>query len=409
MLPILIYPFLLYASVYGFVSIYVDNIAIRAIKDFYLLFLALLGMAAVYNQKGTMHIRSQILLFTMGFSAIGLTGNLTMEGIVTYIYGLKITVLPLGMLYLGMLLKKLNEDYSKVCLIIYFAIIGAWVIQYNIGIPRLISDFGFVYGVHVRNFVDGTARYPSLVGGTDAYAFLLAILSVILERSRLFDGKPIMQNIFRINSLIFLFLSTTRSAVVLWLVCQFVFIVWGFLKKKQIRTLYLSGFFILIPLIGLLVTFAADGNGMFSNESLKARLVQWGQNVQPVLSAEGIAGQGLGEVGSASRRTADLGFESSLDFAADNEYLALYQQTGIVGFLLWSILMILILRRMLRNLQSNEYAITGVALLMATMVSCFFTNTIELYPFNIFLWVTIGASLIQGGDSQQDDRANTAF
>ncbi|MEH7275312.1 hypothetical protein V7125_17005, partial [Neobacillus vireti] len=110
----------------------------------------------------------------------------------------------------------------------------------------------------------------------------------------------------------------------------------------------------------------------------------------------------FGAVGSASLRLADLGYNSA-DYAVDNQYLAIYQQLGLLGIIAYLLFftviffLLLTLSKKISNRNENiEYIRSlrlAIGLILATSVSSFFTNIIEVYPFNLFLFVYIGMQL----------------
>ncbi|HHQ8913603.1 TPA: hypothetical protein ACSVZR_003876, partial [Bacillus cereus] len=46
-----------------------------------------------------------------------------------------------------------------------------------------------------------------------------------------------------------------------------------------------------------------------------------------------------------------------------------------------------------KHINERENASVALALLLATLVSCMFTNIFEMYPFNVILWIVIGSNI----------------
>lgn len=101
---VMFYVLLVYLSFYGLVSVYVDNIVFRSLKDVGMLLLAVVGMSRLYRGQPNF-----IVLFLFLFSSILFIGsmNLLLGGsIVSWVYGVKVTFLPMLMLFAGMYIAE---------------------------------------------------------------------------------------------------------------------------------------------------------------------------------------------------------------------------------------------------------------------------------------------------------------
>ncbi|MDI3092400.1 hypothetical protein QJ133_14840 [Priestia megaterium] len=310
-----------------------------------------------------------------------------------FVYGLKITVFPLLLIFSGVLMTHFGLKLDRVTLFVFITIIITWVIQYNQGIDALVA-MGWEYGVQVKNFNHATPRLPSSVGTPDGYAFLLCITGILLEYSTMIRNKKKLKFIIKIVTLTFLILATIRSALVFWLVFQLLMSFYYVKKLKyRVKYLVLSIYYMLFSTIPIAIIYLSRSS-LSSTSSLEDRLSHWGGNLQPIWSLEGIVGSGLGSVGAASRRTATLGYQST-NYAVDNQFIAFYEQLGAIGtFCLFSIFSILLFM-IIYNVKKNNSINAKVAhcLMVCTFISGFFTNVLELYPFNLFLWIYIGKAL----------------
>lgn len=95
-----------------------------------------------------------------------------------------------------------------------------------------------------------------------------------------------------------------------------------------------------------------------------------------------------------------IGLNSS-NFAVDNQYFSLYEQTGWIGLVYFSILFMWIVVSLVKRLNtlpdSNGLRLPQVALSLGAGVAAasLTTNVLELFPANVFFWIFIGMALYQ--------------
>ncbi|EEK53331.1 hypothetical protein [Bacillus cereus] len=387
--------FILYASIYGIVSVFTENIMIRGVKDAALILLILGCLWNFIFTKDNKQIGLKItLLILLSFlTIIGIIGNINNGDLVTYTYGMKITIIPIGALLIGMLAKKYHISLDKVLIAIFFSLIIVWTLQYQLGVDYLVS-MGFEYGKNVKH-IDGFPRLPSIVGNPDGYAFLLCITGILVEYSNTLFKKKKTRLFIKTLTLAFLLLSTIRSALLLWLVFQFLMFIPKIRKAaNKHKLLSISAiFYIICFLIIAWLAFLSDSKiGMSS--SLIDRLSHWGKNAPQINTLEGFVGKGIGNVGAASLRLNDLGTRND-EYAVDNQFLAMYEQVGITGVLLLLVLITIMISRLKNNFKDNTQKSVALSLFLATLVSCMFTNVLEVYPFNVVLWIFVGSNIAE--------------
>ncbi len=381
--------FLVYSSFYGTLSIYTPSGAIKALKEIFIVLLTTYVLLDFVRTKDKVIKEERYFIFVLLLSlmVIGAVGMLGNNSIISYVYGVKITLIPIASIFIGIYITKYNIDLVKIFAWIYTFIIIGWIIQDILGLETLMN-LGFQYGVNVKNFND-ELRLPSLVGTPDAYAFLLSILGIFLEVKMKNHKK--MKLIIKITTLLFLVLATIRSALTLWLVFQIASYIQKIsLEKTKRKYIYVSLICFSLAAIPLLWTFVLQGSELTGTHSLEDRFSHWFLNLAPIYTGQGIIGNGLGAVGSASKSLATLGFRSG-SYVVDNQYFAIYEQVGIVGFFVMLLLLLIIIKSILANKYNNGIDI--LPLVIATLFSSCFTNILELYPFNIALFVIIGSSM----------------
>lgn len=389
----ILFLFLLYTSVYGFLTLKTDNLVIKSGKEIVLALLLAyslfkLSSAKILSKKGIVIV----VFLIISIMIIGFLGNSVNRDWVTFVYGFKITILPMLGLFLGITMTKLNVNLDKVSMVVFILIIIGWIYQQTQGLNALVAA-GWEYGVNVKSFNANTLRLPSFVGTPDGYAFLLCITGILLETSNMLKEKKIIQFVIKVTTLVFLVLATMRSALIFWFLFQLL-MSWNLIAsmKSKGKYLLLSIVCFSIPL-GLLVfmQFVASSS-LTSTSSLQDRLSHWGHFLSSPLTTEGLVGLGLGSVGSASRRTSQLGL-SSMDYGVDNQLFAFYEQIGLLGTLVILMIAFHIIRTARRTYKTNNHAKIAVFFLICTFVSGMFTNVLEVYPFNLLLWIAVGMGI----------------
>ncbi|TYS17740.1 hypothetical protein FZC78_07725 [Rossellomorea vietnamensis] len=403
MLTFIIGIFFFYISIYGTLSIFQDTILIRSIKDIALIVLILLSFIHIVLFK---KYKSNIFIIFIisilgGIYLISFLSLLNGNSLVNLGYGIKISLLPMGGVLLGIYLKNKNIKIQSMLIVVFISLISTWTLQWFSGVDKLMQ-LGFEYAVNVKH-INGIPRLPSSVGTPDGYAFLLAIIGVLLQVSLLGKNYKKFAFIVMLLTLSFLVLSTIRSALLLFVFCQLIVYLKKVSTSKQtIKYLYftLLSFLMVFSILILPIAFSS-GLSLFSRSSLVDRFSHWFSYLPSLTTSEGFIGYGLGVVGSASRRTADLGLNST-DYAVDNQYIAIFQQLGLLGLIAYFLFFIIVIWKLL-NLHKQaivknrtvevERLDFAVGLVLAVLVSGIFTNILEVYPFNLFFYVFIGMQL----------------
>ncbi|KGP79305.1 MULTISPECIES: O-antigen ligase family protein [unclassified Paenibacillus] len=394
---------LIYLSIYGLISIYVDNIIIRSLKDLGMVLVAIFALRKVYRSQ-TLFIRP--FLFILGsVIALGALNLLLGASVVTFIYGIKITFLPLIMMFTGMLISQCQGFYAfaRTNLIIFILLIVGWLVQYSLGIEKLIS-LGFIYGVNIKNYLEGVPRLSSITYSPDGYAYALLITGLIAERTKMALKHWVFRVIIQFLTIGFLLLSTIRSALVLWVVYQVVMFFLQIRKYSKKNTLILAVTFILFPIVVFFGGRALESNNLLSISSLLDRLQTWGNSLTSPFTMNGTIGNGIGSVGAASRRTHMIGLESS-NFAVDNQYFSLYEQTGWIGIIYFIVLfmwiVVSLVKEMNTSTDSSPLRLPQMALALGAGVAAasFTTNVLELFPANVFFWMFIGMAIVHSRNS----------
>ncbi|WP_406944931.1 O-antigen ligase family protein [Halobacillus sp. SY10] len=285
-------------------------------------------------------------------------------------------------------------SFFKILMLIYILCLIGWIVQYVLGAQNLLL-LGYKYGTNFEHF-NSLLRLPSIVGTPGNFSILLALLGFILEKC-IPNEKKHYKWILNLTTLLFLILSTKRFALLFWVIAQLVYFLVSTFRKSSKRTVLFNNsmIFLFLPILTYTFYFILDRFNYFASNSLFARFKLWGEYLYSPFSLEGIIGLGLGKVGAASRRMEELNY-NSLNYSVDNQYLAIYQQVGIIGLLITFALILIIGKKLLFTYVHNgeKNNLTALSLFSGLIIVSFFTNILELYPFNVFLWMFVGYNLL---------------
>ncbi|MCP1092514.1 hypothetical protein M0L17_01660 [Bacillaceae bacterium OS4b] len=392
-LTIFVLVYITYISIHGIISIFMDNIFFSSIKDIVLVILSLLGLYYVLLR---LRLKSMTTLFflLLGLFCTGTLGVLISGDWLSWVYGMKITFLPILILFLGVLLGRYESKVTNLLFYIYILSLVVWTIQYYLGIEKLM-DIGYIYGVNIKTFTESLPRLPSIFGAPDNYAFTLALLGLIIEKSNICRKSKKILFFVKIFTLSFLILSTVRNAVLFWIVSQSILAILKIYNIK-IKTAYnILAVKMFTVCLGLIISFyyffySNIKIDLLNYNSILIRIDHWGSYLPSIFSINGLVGNGIGSVGAASRRVSDLGFLSS-NYAVDNQYLAIFAQTGLLGSLFFLMITIYIIYMIIHtNRIDSQYT---VALLFGTSVASLFSTILEIFPFNVIFWLYLGMTL----------------
>jgi len=308
------------------------------------------------------------------------------------------------MLFAGMYIaeKKAIYTFARTNLIILFLLITGWLIQYSLGIDKLIS-LGFVYGVNIKHYLEGVPRLNSITVSPDSYAYALLITGLIAEKVRTAEKYRLFQMFIRLLVFSFLLLSTIRSALVFWIIYQIVTFVLRVRKYNRNNMLLLSGVFLLLPGAVVFGFRLMENYNLLSINSMLVRFQSWGSYLTSPFTMNGVIGNGIGAVGAASRRTHMLGLESR-DYPVDNQYFSFYEQIGWIGIIylvvLFAWMAACLHKRMISLPAADAMRLPqmAIALLMGAAAASFTTNVLELFPGNVSIWLVVGMALYQQRD-----------
>ncbi|MCK6622841.1 MAG: O-antigen ligase family protein [Calditrichaceae bacterium] len=246
-------------------------------------------------------------------------------------------------------------------------IMGAFLIK-----PELVSIKTSVFGVRIT----GAPLIPDY-GGSGLFAFTFLLLKKRMTNSKLTG----MDTFLLVLSLVYVLLSRTRSGILLLILVVLLYLYYF----KNLRAIYIY-LFIMITLVvnflnveGDIFTFLVRETRSLS--TLSNRLNMWS-------AALGLFEQrpftGVGYLGFRSYYDI-LGFGDS-----HNSYIEILVGTGIMGFLLYVMSLVLLLRRYIKNLRINEfYPMLAFFSLVILLILSFAATAIAVPGMTYFLLITI--------------------
>lgn len=379
--------FLIYISIYGTAEIFLnDNLVFKSSKEALLIFLSISCWMHLWKIKENAYFKFAVEIYGLLFFLllINYVFNWSQNNVYTFLYGIKITFLPLLAMPIGIILSIRKIKILSIIFSLWILLISGWIIQKILGLQWLINN-GFKYAINVKHFSNGEIRLPSVVGTPDNYAYLLSLLSCYLIYSSIDKRKYLNSAVIFLISFAFLFLSTIRSALLFLLIfVVFSVIITAFRVNKNAALLIFTTILVSISIVLSTIYI----NPLLSTESLTDRATNWREGTTLLSSTSSVVGNGVGIVGSADT-SISLNTLNIKGKAIDNQYLAFYEQIGLIGLFILSIIFFKII-----NNVNKKPLIRFVAPITLALLFCgIFTNLLEIYPFNVFLWLFIGESL----------------
>jgi len=271
-----------------------------------------------------------------------------------------------------------------------------------------VALFGFIQYILYTNLVNlsylgwdehwfrlfSTFFDPNFVGIFMVLYFLLTFHYTVIS----FTKKPvfpkILFGIFSCISLVAIFLTFSRAALLSLLTGIIVYVILQ--KKNRLIPLFALGAFLLGIGIILLNYKATEGTKLFRLASSVARVTSV-QNAITIISKSPFFG-----VGFDAYRYAQLRFhiaegpnwqQSHSGAGTDNSFLFVFATTGVIGFLSFTYFLKKIFDEALRIFPKNPFSLVVISSFCAVIVNSFFLNSL-FYPF-ILLWLVSILGIIE--------------
>lgn len=229
--------------------------------------------------------------------------------------------------------------------------------------------------------------------GTFLVITLIFVISLLLDslKSQNKNFTITLSTIFILN-LIAVYLTYSRSALIMLFVCVITFLI---LKKKKKILLIL-----LIPLIAFIFispkSFQTEGTNLLRITSSEAR-ISAARDAIKIFKINPILGVGFNAYRYAQNKynnLTDRNWQITHSGAGtDNSFLFILATTGILGFIAYLYLLYKMFFLGKENLRKNKFAAVLISSLLGVMVSSIFVNS--LFFVYIMGWIWIMAALTE--------------
>jgi hypothetical protein len=325
-------------------------------------------------------------------------GTIVSSDLVISFRGFRITYLPVLFYFIGRFLWDNNqEQFLKIIDKIFLCftalgIIGLIIYFISPSIETKMIDLAG-YG-QATYFIK---RMTSILWTPVLFGTLMSLTSVYLFYKILSENK-LIHYLFLAIVYTCLFLSVSRGPIIAALIGYCV--VFYFNRKWQ------SLFFVSLIFISLsiLISFYATGDFRFlawifkstyqtlAMENGITRVDRWSKSYIDL--SERPFGYGLGKAGATAFRFFKDGKVSAAPLSTDGWYLKLKNETGIIGYLTYALILFFYLIYGLKKLFKDNKNIAVLAFAFFIMVNAqnVVCNTLDFYPFIILYWIFIGIS-----------------
>lgn len=269
--------------------------------------------------------------------------------------------------------SKFKKKAYNLLLILGIIIVGLGYLQY-IYYPNLRNLFYLGWDEHMYRmfsiFLD-----PNFAG-----AFFVLFFLYLLDRY--LKKRTALIGLILISTLIAVFLTFSRSALIMLLVSSSLFLI--LLKKKVLITLLFGIVFVAFIISSRF--FNIENVNLLRTVSSKAR-IETSENALKIIQKNPIFGVGFNAYRYAQFKyglSNEVNIVSHADAGTDNSFLFVLATTGILGFLLYIFMWL----RIVRNVNS-----LAIASIVGVFVNSLFINSL-FYPFIMFwIWILLALSI----------------
>ncbi len=268
---------------------------------------------------------------------------------------------------------------------------------------QFISNTGLSFG-DVSNRVYGTFGHPNVLA-----FYLVFSIGIILAQSLSGDKKKVINitNLLLLVLFLLLLLTYTRGA---WLGLLVIILIFGLLKYKKALIISLAAIILLlfmaptlnrlafthlnidfqrVPVIKRITEFDSE------DSSIDWRLKLWGE-MKTKFNQKPLLGYGLGTFPIIREQQTRYFFQGT---EAHNDYLRLAIETGLLGFLSYFIILLILLYKSFkiywekRNDRYSALAIGFLSLTVSMIIMSFFDNLLQATSVMWLFWIIAAANL----------------
>ena len=219
--------------------------------------------------------------------------------------------------------------------------------------------------------------------------YLIFIGAKLFSKNKLKTNYRIFLYITSLLTLIAIFLTFSRSAILMLIVSSVVFL---FLINKKKLIFALLGVTLLFGLISS-PKFYDENMNLFREASSKARIVNF-SIAWNIFQDHPIVGVGF----NSYRYTKDLygldhnwiNVQSHSDSGTDNSFIFVLATTGIIGGIGYFGMWFVILKYAFARYKKNIIATVLIASVVGLFVNSLFINSLFFAPFMLWVWILVG-------------------
>jgi O-antigen ligase len=237
----------------------------------------------------------------------------------------------------------------------------------------------------------GTFLDPNFAGAFYAlfFIFSLTFLRDFLEKENYI--KKILFTFISLSALGAVFLTYSRSALVMLFVSLFSFLI--LVKQKKLLLVFAGVIILLIALSPK--SFQTEGTNILRVTSSQARLKTVDQALS-IIKENYVYGVGFNAYRYAQNEKGLNNIEWKVTHSGagtDNSFLFAAATTGIVGLFVFILLLLKLLKLGVVNLKKNDYSLALIAVTLGLIVCAFFINS--LFYVLILEWIFLIAALTE--------------
>lgn len=322
------------------------------------------------------HIFIPIILFALsGFFSL-ITSSLHLsaqEFLVSFSYLLRWTAYAGIFFVVSDFDKNFKKKISKLLIIVGSLVVGFGYLQYFF-YSSLKNLFYLGWDEHMYRmfsvFLD-----PNFAG-VFFVLFFLFLINFFLEK------KSVLIGLFSILTLGAVFLTFSRSALIMLIVSSSLFFI---LKNRKKWIVLLFGIILLVIVVSSKY-FNIENINLFRIVSSEAR-IKTAEKAIEIIKRNPILGVGFNAYRYAKldqvSRTDSSKLVSHADAGVDNSFLFVIATTGMIGFLIYAYLWL----KIVENQKNNALSVACIA---GVFVSSLFINSLFYAHIMFWLWIIIG-------------------
>lgn len=235
---------------------------------------------------------------------------------------------------------------------------------------------------------------PNFAGAFLVFSFLLFTWRFFQNSQEKRTRKHYFFGILSFLSLLAIFLTHSRSALVMLFVSSC--ILFYLLQQKKIIIMILL-FIVLIFLLPLPKRYTENSN-LFRITSLQAR-VETTQFAFNIITNHPFIGVGFNTLRYVKEKqglsNTVNAYLSHADSGLDNSFLFVLATTGGIGFIMFAFLWVSLLKRLFNNYRKDKsfFAIMVIASVLGLFVDSLFINSLFYPVLMVWIWILLGLSI----------------